>query len=129
MDGIVLRGWMEKYLEEKYSIVEQMWAKQKGEESKPIETQDGRDWLKVWQDEIDKLPNKHVPELTNDQVQREGQARPVTIEYNPSAVEQTESLNRHKAKVREARRKYFLSAYPDADELEIEAYLNKFPEL
>lgn len=31
--------------------------------------------------------------------------------------------------VREARRKYFLSAYPDADELEIEAYLNKFPEL
>ena len=43
-----------------------------------------------------------------------------------SEIEQAEAYQTHKEKVDAARRKYFMSAYPDASELEIEAYVNKF---
>jgi hypothetical protein len=126
MDGIVLRQWMEKYLEEKYSIVEDVWAKQKEAEKKPIQSETENDWLKVWKEAVDKLPHQHRFDLTDEEIRKEGQARPAPIEYKPSAVAQAESVASHRQKVNEARRKYFLSAYPNAEEEEIQAYLNKF---
>lgn len=129
MDGIVLRQWMEKYLEEKYTVVELNWKKQKEDEKKPVYTVDGRDWLKTWKESIDKLPHAKVPDLTQEQIIKEGQVKPPAIEYNPSSVEQIETINRHKAKVKESRRKYFLDAFPDATEEEVQAYIDKFDKI
>jgi hypothetical protein len=46
-----------------------------------------------------------------------------------SEVETMEVFNQHKMKVDEARRKYFKSAYPDASEEEIKAYIKKFDKI
>lgn len=126
MDGIVLRQWMEKYLEEKYAIVEEDWRKQKQEEKKQITPQGEHDWFKVWKESVDKLPHSKRFDLTQEEIEKEGQVKPPPIEYNPSPIAQIEMINRHKEKITEARRKYFLSAKPDASEEEIQAYLKKF---
>jgi hypothetical protein len=125
MDGIVLRQWMEKYLEEKYSIVEDVWAKQKEAEKKPIQSETENDWLKVWKEAVDKLPHQHRFDLTDEEIRKEGQSRPTPIEYKPSVVAQAESVASHREKVNQARRKYFLAAKPDATEEQIEAYIRK----
>lgn len=126
MDGIVLRHWMEKYLEEKYTVVESNWTKQKDDEKKPVDAVEGRDWLKAWKESIDKLPHAKVLSLTQDQIEKEGKEKPPATDYNPSPVEQIEMINRHKAKIRESRRKYYLDAFPDATDEEVQAYIEKF---
>lgn len=126
MDGIVLRGWMEKYLEEKYTVVEDNWKKQKEDERKPVDAVEGRDWLKTWKDSIDNLPHAKVPDLTQEQIQKEGKVKPPSTGYKPSEFQLHESEVRHREKVNEARRKYYLSARPDASEEEIQAYIDKF---
>jgi hypothetical protein len=126
MDGIVLRKWMEQYLDEKYTVVEDHLMKEKDDFKKQYTPADDRDWFKVWKESIDNLPNKNLTDLTTEEIQKEGKVRPPKTEYNPTPVAQMEMLRNHELKVEEARRKYFLSAFPDASEEEITIYLNKF---
>jgi hypothetical protein len=96
MDGIVLRGWMEKYLDEKYTVVENNWQKQKDDEKKPIESPEGKDWLKVWKDEIDKLPSRIVPSLTQDEINKEGKEKtPKPAPYPCTSKEEAYIRDRH----------------------------------
>lgn len=126
LDSPIIFTWMKSYLDEKYQHVEEKWRLQKEEEKKPVQPSDDKDWIKVWKESIDKLPHAKRFDLTDDQIKKEGQVRPASTEYNPSPVAQSEMINRHKEKVNEARRKYFLAAKPDASEEEIDAYLLKF---
>lgn len=129
LDSPIVFTWMKTYLDEKYQHVEEKWRLQKEEEKKPIIPESEHDWIKVWKESIDKLPHSKRFDLTDEQIQKEGKVRPPSAEYNPSPVAQHEILNRHRQKVNEARRKYFLAAKPDASEEEMEAYINKFPDL
>lgn len=126
LDSPIIFTWMTKYLEEKYQHVEEKWKLQKDEEKKQIIPKDDRDWIKVWKDSIDNLPHAKRFDLTDEQIEKEGKLKAASAEYNPSPVAQREMLNRHKEKVNEARRKYYLSANPGASEEEINAYLKKF---
>lgn len=126
LDSPIIFIWMREYLVEKYQVVEDNWKAKKETEKKPISPETEHNWLDVWQEAIDKLPHAKRFDLTDEEIQKEGKARPAPIEYQPSEVAQAEMIERHKAKVNEARRKYYLSARPDASEEEIKVYLNKF---
>jgi hypothetical protein len=82
---------------------------------------------------IEALPKRwSPPEMTEEEKQREG-AEPDEMRartgFKRSEVETMEVFNQHKMKVDEARRKYFKSAYPDASEEEIKAYIKKFDKI
>jgi hypothetical protein len=126
MDGIVLRKWMEQYLEEKYTVVEDHLMKEKEQFNKTYTPEEGKDWFKVWKESVDKLPNKIVPELTEEEIKREGKARPVIAPYVRSEVEQMVIAKESKERIRECRKKFFLDAYPDAEDEEIHAYWQQF---
>lgn len=79
MDGIVLRKWMEKYLEEKYAIIDEQWQKEKsGEYHEPIPpAEDGPgyreflEWSKKLKEEM------KVPAMPDSYYRKYGQEKPV----------------------------------------------------
>ncbi len=95
MDGIVLRQWMEKYLLEKYQVVEDNWKEQKEKEKKKIVPVDGRDWLKEWQKSIDSLPHARRFDLTQKEIEAEGQEKPKTTAYPSTSLEAIYLKKRH----------------------------------
>lgn len=79
MDGIVIRKWMEQYLDEKYTIVEEELKKSPESMYRPeeVKTQDERhtDWLNKWQSAIGGVGNK-VPGMSDEEIKRNGQKEP-----------------------------------------------------
>lgn len=125
MDGIVLRQWMQQYLEEKYEVFEANLRKENTKRNEKVELPENRDWLKVWQDSIDALPGRKVPDLTEEEIKREGQIRPMKKVYTPTV----DAIKETTEKISNARKKYFLEHFPDATQEEVEAYVNKFSDL
>jgi hypothetical protein len=76
MDGIVMRKWMERYLEEKYQYVEDAMMKEK--ESiygvRPTQATSEKDWHKIWLEAIG-VGNK-VPSLTDQEIKEQGKEDP-----------------------------------------------------
>lgn len=80
MDGIVIRKWMEQYLEEKYTIVEEELKKSpEGSMYKPseVKSHDERhsDWLDKWQKEVGGIGHK-VPGMTDEEIKHNGKKDP-----------------------------------------------------
>ena len=77
MDGIVLRGWMEKYLDEKYQVVE---AETKAEQNELNTEADysgpGYEKFKQWAKELHDGVKK-VPGIADRDVRKFGQEKPV----------------------------------------------------
>ena len=117
------------------------WTKVAKKELDAKEAEKNEKWVPVSEEErakrlaeykamVDAMPKRwSPPEMSEEEKEREGVLRKKHEPFVRSEVETMNAVNEHKAKIREARRKYFLSAYPDAGPLEIEAYINKFPEL
>lgn len=122
MDGIVLRKWMEQYLDEKYQTKEDLHKAESAELNKQIVPENAeKDWHKVWLESLP--PDRKRPPLTDAQIIDNGQERPKKPVYvPPDKIFQQEQNER----IRSARRKYFLERNPDAEEIEIQAYLDKF---
>lgn len=79
MDGIVVRKWMEQYLEEKYTIVEEELKKTPDNMYRPgeVKTQDERhiEWLAKWQKEVGGIGNK-IPGMTDEEIKANGKQQP-----------------------------------------------------
>jgi hypothetical protein len=111
-----------KELEEKEAAKKPEWI--------PVSEEERDKRLAEYKAMVDALPKRwSPPEMSEEEKEREGVLRKKHEPYVRSEVETMKSVNEHRLKIREARRKYFLSAYPDAEEIEIEAYINKFPDL
>lgn len=69
-----------------------------------------------------------VPRLTAKEILESGEVRipKANGEYHRSVVEKMVIAKESKERIRECRRKFFLDAFPDADEEEIHAYWQKF---
>lgn len=85
MDGIVLRKWMEQYLDEKYQVVETNLVNERDTlyrkpEPKKEEDQNrdekAKDWLRIWREEVDKVAGVKSPSMTREDVLKWGQSEP-----------------------------------------------------
>lgn len=79
MDGIVIRKWMEQYLEEKYTIVEEELRKEKETiwEPKQVKTADEkhREHLANWLDAV-KGTGQKIPGMTDEEIKENGKEQP-----------------------------------------------------
>lgn len=78
MDGITIREWFEKYLEEKYQILEDNLMKEKDQYYRHVVPENSeRDYLSEWQQAVNEAGGmKAVPKLTEDEIKEEGQEQP-----------------------------------------------------
>lgn len=77
MDGIVLRGWMEKYLDEKYQVVEDKLMKERDTPFDKIPKVEEGPGFKLAKEYAEKLSGgKKVPSLTDAEIRTEGQENP-----------------------------------------------------
>lgn len=86
--------------------------------------------LKEWMEAVSKVEMvSAMPKLTAKQIIEQGDWRAVSNIAPRSEVEKHIVVESHIEKVNAARRKMFLSAFPDATEDEIQAYIDKFKTL
>lgn len=81
MDGIVIRQWMEKYLDEKYQIIEEELKQEKDNLYKPAKpgeynSDEHSRRLNQWLEEVQKGMKK-VPGISDQDVRKYGQEKPV----------------------------------------------------
>lgn len=77
MDGIIIRKWMEQYLDEKYQVIESEMMKEKDNEYKKITPETEKDWHKVWLDAIADKDNHKPADLGDDYYKKYGREKPV----------------------------------------------------
>jgi hypothetical protein len=89
LDGPVIFSWMDKYLDEKYRIMEDELAKQKDEYYKTIVPENSdRDYLGEWQKAIEQVAGvRGVSEMTPEEIAKYGQEKPVKEAYPFNASE------------------------------------------
>jgi hypothetical protein len=103
----VIYEWFKQYLEEKYRVIEDKLMKEKDEHYKalapskvepPLSSEEQKEWLKKWQEEIGKGPVKKIAPLTTEEILEEGQREPkkpaYTNGYTPEFVELKRKLAR-----------------------------------
>jgi len=67
-----------------------------------------------------------VAPMTEKEKEENGQVRPRAQKFEQTETMKIAARNNHEKLLNECRRKVFLEAYPDAEEDEIQAYLDKF---
>lgn len=83
IDGAVIMGWIRKYLEEKYQVIEDQLTKEKDNFYKPVVPENSdRDWLAEWQKAIEASEGTRMAaQLTQEQIEQEGQEKPKKEQY------------------------------------------------
>jgi hypothetical protein len=100
MDGIVLRKWMEQYLEEKYQVKEDALTKEKNVEKKVVAPELSDERLEQWKQLVDKADGfKKPPVLTEEEIQTEGQEKPASETFNYDESEAAISLREAREKL------------------------------
>lgn len=85
MDGIVLGGWMEKYLDEKYYALEQQLIEEKDSIYKPVDiSPDSNVYINQLLEQL--KPTEKVRDISAKEIQEEGKERPKAIKH-PSTPE------------------------------------------
>lgn len=114
--------WTKKALEKLETEKKEAWVPLTGEARQAK--------LKEWMEAVSKVEMvSAMPKLTVKQIIEQGDWRAVSNIAPRSEVEKHIVVESHIEKVNTARRKMFLSAFPDATEDEIQAYIDKFKTL
>ena len=128
--NIVCKNPGDKVKKDWYKIEEQKKEAEKAKEWVPLKGEARQAKLKEWMDSVSKVEMvSAVPKLTVKEIIEQGDWRAVATIAPRSEVEKHIIVETHIEKVNTARRKMFLSAFPDASEEEITAYLKKFDQI
>lgn len=88
MDGIVIRKWMEQYLDEKYQVVETNLMNEKDnpyqtaepepkpENYKVASDESAKEWLRQWREEVEKAEGNKTPAMSREDILKWGQSEP-----------------------------------------------------
>lgn len=95
LDSAVIFGWMEYYLEEKYSIWDKQLDNEKQEYHKLPDKIAETDRLKQWKASIDAIETKTILPLTDKEVLTEGQERPKKERYPSTSESEVLKKERH----------------------------------
>lgn len=94
LDGIVIRGWMEKYLEEKYQVAEKKlmdeketykeqytWTGAAATLTDEVKQQQIKDRLQAWRAEIEKTTTHPNVPMTDEEIRKRGKASAYKSSY------------------------------------------------
>lgn len=116
MDGIVIREWMEKYLDEKYQCVEESLMKEKDDQYKGLskdESGPGYEMFKNFVKELSGNVKKDVRPISKESILAEGQSEPKRKQGTSWPVSPPEKEAEIKAKIELGRKIHELSKqYP-----------------
>lgn len=95
---------------------------------KPVTWEERSKWLEKWQEVHDKSPLVQQQWRSRMQInaEEEGQERPKATAFHRSEIDTRIGAIENVKHLREARKKTFLTAFPDASEDEIHAYIMQF---
>lgn len=123
LDCIVVFEWMQKYMEEKYAILEDKLMKEKDELYKPVVSESNVDWLEQWKQSVSKVEIKAIRPMTDKEIQEEGKEKPKGEKYMPDPRYAIEHAN----KITESRRKILRDRHPELTDEEIEQRVLNMP--
>lgn len=137
LDSAVVFGWVDKYLDEKYKVVESKLREEKDAwKNESIRTQ--ADWLQVWKEAIEKTDSEGGPirtlslnlttltnirAMTEEEIKEEGQDKPKFKRYPFTSEGYQKKIDES---VRKGRELWFRDHHPNATEIEVIDYLNSF---
>lgn len=123
LDCIVIFEWMQKYMEEKYAILEDKLMKEKDDLYKPVVSESNVDWLEQWKQSVSQVEIKAIRPMTEKEIQEEGKEKPKGEKYMPDPRYAIEYAN----KITEARRKTLRDRHPELTDEEIEQRVLNMP--
>jgi hypothetical protein len=110
MDGIVIREWMEKYLDEKYQVIEESLMKERDDQYKGLSKDESGPGYELFKNYVKELTQtKNIRPLLNDQVKEEGQSEPKKKKGIAWPVSPKEKEEEIKAKIELGRKIHELS--------------------
>lgn len=138
LDSAVVFGWVDKYLDEKYKVVESKLREEKDTwKNESIRTQS--DWLQLWKEAIEKTdaeggPTRtlslnlttlsNVRAMTPSEIEKEGQEKP---KFKPYPYTNAEVYQRQlDERTRKGREIWFAENYPGATPKQLKEYLDSF---
>jgi hypothetical protein len=120
-DKVKGKPWYQQEQEKKEAEKDKEW--------KPVSREKRADYLNQLQEIIKGSSTINaVPRLTNKEIIESGQVRlpKSNGDYHRSVVEQMVIAKESKERIRECRKKFFLDAFPEAEQEEIHAYWQNF---
>jgi hypothetical protein len=120
LDGAVIFGWMNIYLEEKYAVIENKLHSEKDTIYSPAEVIPSNvDWHKKWLDEITSFPTRAIIPMSEEEMELKGQERPVKPKYVTDAA----YLNEHREKIFKFQEMTVRERHPEMNEEQIQEKL------
>jgi hypothetical protein len=97
LDGAVIAGWMQQYMEQKYQFIESELIKEKDEYYKTvIPTNSDRDWHSEWLKAISQTEGiRAATQMTREEIESEGQEWPKKLSYPSTSLSEIEIKERH----------------------------------
>lgn len=124
LDCIVVFEWMQKYMEEKYAILEDKLMKEKDEFYKPVVSESNVDWLEQWKQSVSKVEIKAIRPLTEKEIKDEGQEK---AKPDGAMTPDPRYAIEYAKKITEARRKILRDRHPELTDEEIEQRVLNMP--
>lgn len=122
LDSPIVFSWMSKYLDEKYQVLEAQLMKEREQHYKVIIPENSdRDWHKEWLEAVNKNEGmKRVPDLSDDEINDEGQAEPKKKVYRYDESEAEIRLREYRERLAIFQEKTIRERHPEFTEEQIQ---------